>query len=268
MLRLKRLFVLLAASILTFLGMSLPSPRALGQQTGVPSTDQIEMFRNLSSDQQDAILRQLGGGNSSSSGLGSLGGTGNTGGMSNDRQGGVSDRQRSNQEADTGAAVDDERQPLIPIIKGEDWVIVEIDFHLPPRPVPQSVQAMYGQGAPSSQNLQALQMASAAGGAIPPAAAAPPAPAAQGPVADLSDDAKKRLQDLMGLIRSKNPYRLSIDGVLSLPGFAGIALLGLNEEQATLRLKAEPAFRDLDVRITRLPLKKTGAEGLKPFGYD
>jgi len=69
-------------------------------------------------------------------------------------------------------------------------------------------------------------------------------------------------------VRSKNPYQLSRDGALTLPGFPPIALLGLSEEQATLRLKAEPAFHGIDVRLTRLPLKKTGVEGLKPFGYD
>jgi polysaccharide export outer membrane protein len=61
---------------------------------------------------------------------------------------------------------------------------------------------------------------------------------------------------------------LSADGALTLPGFPPIALLGLTAEQATLRLKVEPAFRGLDIRLTRLPLKKTGAEGLKPFGYE
>src|SRR5262249_13884563 len=86
--------------------------------------------------------------------------------------------------------------------------------------------------------------------------------------AQLSADDRSRLETLMTLVRSRNPYRLSRDGALTLPGFPPIDLLGLTEEQATLRLKVEPAFRGLDVRLTRLPLKRTGAEGLKPFGYD
>ena len=72
----------------------------------------------------------------------------------------------------------------------------------------------------------------------------------------------------MASIRARNPYRLGRDGSLALPGFRPIALLGLTEEQATLRLKVEPALRGIDIRITRLPIKKTGVEGLKPFGYD
>ena len=66
----------------------------------------------------------------------------------------------------------------------------------------------------------------------------------------------------MNMIRSKNPYTLSRDGVLYLPGFAGIPLAGLIEDLATLRLKVEPALRNLDVRVTLLPLTKSGTAGL------
>ncbi len=38
--------------------------------------------------------------------------------------------------------------------------------------------------------------------------------------------------------------------------------------QATLRLEVDPMLQYLYFRITRLPLRKTGLEGLKPFGYD
>ena len=69
------------------------------------------------------------------------------------------------------------------------------------------------------------------------------------------------------MIRSHNPYRLS-GGALTLPGFAPIQLLGLSNDQATLRLRIDPGLRSVDIRLTRLPLKKSGAEGLKAFGYD
>ena len=35
-----------------------------------------------------------------------------------------------------------------------------------------------------------------------------------------------------------------------------------------MRLSVEPALRGLDIHLARLPLRKSGAEGLKPFGYD
>jgi polysaccharide biosynthesis/export protein len=76
------------------------------------------------------------------------------------------------------------------------------------------------------------------------------------------------LAQLAALIRSKNPYQLDREGVLVLPGFAGIRLDGLSDVQATLRLEVEPSLRGLHFRITKLPLAKSGFEGLKPFGYD
>ncbi len=85
---------------------------------------------------------------------------------------------------------------------------------------------------------------------------------------ELTDDQKKQRQDLLDLVRSKNPYQLSHDGVLSLPGFEPIPLAGLTERLATLRLGSEPALRDLYIRVTKLPLLKRGAIALKPFGYD
>src|SRR5262249_51090967 len=51
-------------------------------------------------------------------------------------------------------------------------------------------------------------------------------------------------------------------------GFAPIPLAGLTEQLATLRLGVEPALRDLYIRVTKLPLVKSGATALKPFGYD
>jgi protein involved in polysaccharide export with SLBB domain len=84
----------------------------------------------------------------------------------------------------------------------------------------------------------------------------------------LSSADRERLTTLTDLIRSRNPYQLSPEGELVLPGFAPIPLLGLTQDQATLRLSVVPAFRDLQVRLTLLPLKKTGEQALKPFGYD
>jgi len=85
---------------------------------------------------------------------------------------------------------------------------------------------------------------------------------------ELTDEEKKQRQTLIELIRSKNPYQLSRDGTLGLPGFAPIPLAGLTEQLATLRLGVEPALRDLFIRVTKLPLVKMGPTALKPFGYD
>lgn len=89
-----------------------------------------------------------------------------------------------------------------------------------------------------------------------------------GPPNLLTPPEPQRLAQLAALIRSNDPYQLTRNGVLNLPGFAGIPLAGLTDAQATLRLQVEPALRGLYFRVTKLPLTKMGAEGLKPFGYD
>jgi polysaccharide biosynthesis/export protein len=55
---------------------------------------------------------------------------------------------------------------------------------------------------------------------------------------------------------------------LRLPGVAPIALSGLTEKQATERLNLDPALRDFELAVKRLPLQKLDTEALKPFGYD
>jgi polysaccharide export outer membrane protein len=88
------------------------------------------------------------------------------------------------------------------------------------------------------------------------------------PPPELTAEQRARQRTLIDQIRSKNPYQLSREGVLSLPGFAPIPLAGLTEQLATLRLGVEPALRDLFIRVTKLPLMKSGTTALKPFGYD
>ena len=83
-----------------------------------------------------------------------------------------------------------------------------------------------------------------------------------------TEEDTKRLEGLINQIRSKNPYQISRDGMLSLPGFAPIPVAGLTMQLATLRLGVEPALRDLYIRVTKLPLARLGATALKPFGYD
>ncbi|MBS0418951.1 MAG: SLBB domain-containing protein [Proteobacteria bacterium] len=266
------LAVLLA---LTLMGTWLLRNEAHAQAV-TPSADQLDMFRNLSSEQQQNILRSIGGalGGNQGGGLGGLsGGSLGLGQRNQDRDNQLDtllQGRMRNEETE-------EPEPLIPKLRPDDWVIVEIDFHLPPRPqptIPLGVQAIGGGGVPGGQPPGG-QQAAAAGATIP--TQVPVIPGATGgsvqssgsqPPADMSDEEAQRLKELIRLIRARNPYKLSHDGVLYLPGFQGIPLAGLIEDLATLRLKVEPALTGLDVRVTRLPLEKTGAEGLKAFGYD
>jgi protein involved in polysaccharide export with SLBB domain len=131
---------------------------------------------------------------------------------------------------------EDQQEPQISALKAEDVVLVEVE--LPKERV--KVQST-GPNSPPIITKEPIEL-------------------------DASE--RKKLDDLKDLIRSRNPYKLDRSGQLVMPGFAPIALSGLTEQQATQRLSAEPVLLKLDIKLTRLPLAKTGIEGLKRFGYD
>lgn len=218
-----------------------------------PTPEQLDLFRSLPADQQQQLMQQFSGV------LGSPGGSLTGGARATQPRDGQPDQTAPDQQR--GPATGEPLEPAIPVLKPEDWIIVEVDVRLAPRaaaPAP----AIAGAGA-------------APGGSPTETAGAAAAQSQQqslqaqtGTDSELTEEDEARRKKLITLIRSRNPYQLSRDGVLFLPGFAGIPLAGLIEELATLRLRVEPALANLDVRVTRLPLKKTGPEGLKPFGYD
>jgi protein involved in polysaccharide export with SLBB domain len=282
----QRLLAASAALLLAVLCVLTPNAPLYGQVN--PTPEQLDIFKSLTPEQQDAILNQLGGVLGGGASAGTLGGGTSTGAGRQTQQ----DQQRNAPESErtstTGEGVSEEVQPRFPALRGEDWVIIEIDYSLPPRPIPQSLQALYlAQGVSATQvqaQLQAAQLQAPTGqpaaqpgqppvtsSILPPeaaAAAARSAAASRVAPAQLTPDEKERIDQMMLLIRSRNPYQLSREGFLTLPGFPPIALAGLNDDDATLRLRAEPAFSNVDIRLTHLPLRKTGPQALKPFGYD
>jgi polysaccharide export outer membrane protein len=275
----RRPFGPLAGLLLAFIGLCLPGGPAQAQSSSLSgsSSDLGSLFQGLSPDEQQAIMSRLGAGNlggGTTALTGLQGQAGGPGGALNQAR----SQQMQQQEAVRQRRANEEQRPLIPLLEGGDWVIIQVGFHLPPAPVNpslQALQAIYGSpgGASSAQTqqelqaLQALQAGQQSGNGAQAAQAAAPAPGAPA-ATSLSDEETQQLKEMMDLIGSRNPYQLSADGVLTLPGFAPIALLGLTEQQATLRLQVVPAFQNIQVRLTLLPLKKTGREALKPFGYD
>jgi protein involved in polysaccharide export with SLBB domain len=245
----------------------------------------------------------LGGGTGGTGGLGGLGGLGTQSAPGRQRP----TEEMEEQEADARSReqqqrqFDEEQELLSPYFKGDDWLIITIDaYPAQGNSLMQNLQQQGGgaasiPGAPNSPLSQLPPGAASATGAlvggIPTAAiaagsgaagggAAGPAPdnqngapsGANGPGGqvkpELTDEEKKTRDDLIDLIRSKNPYQLTRDGLLLLPGFAPMPLAGLTEQLAVLRLGVEPSLRDLYIHVTKLPLKKLGVAALKPFGYD
>jgi polysaccharide biosynthesis/export protein len=271
--------------------LDLPDP-VLGQTTGSPIE---QILQGLTPEQRNAISQQFGG-------LGGIGGT--PGAVGAPPQPGSEEQQALmlQQQRDLVTETQKQRaelQRLSPFLRAEDWVVITIDSSPLPSPPPSGPPLVPGTlgalgGVPSlpqqaanqgvqSQSAAALAAAAGAGATTPntpqnvtAGGYAPPPPPCTGLNCDastptrpeLTEADKKRRQDLIDLIRSKNPYQVSRDGVLALPGFAPIPIAGLTEQLATLRLGVEAALRDLFIRVTKLPLTKVGPNVLKPFGYD
>jgi polysaccharide biosynthesis/export protein len=255
--------VLLA--LLLFAGYIGLSDEPAVSQTSASPSDLLQIFQGLPQEQQDAIMKQLG-----------LNGSGGPGGLLSALSGGGAGGSGSQSMLTRKREASSEREneqgpgttPEPPGLKGEDWVIVQASFPTPKPAVTAPVAPVPAPTLPAGTTTGTTQGSLAsllAATATAPAAASTPAPS---PEPTVSPEEQQRLQHLVDLIRARNPYRLSRDGALMLPGFEPISLLGLSDEQATLRLSVEPALGGLDIRLTRLPLRRTGVEGLKPFGYD
>lgn len=291
-----RLVAMLALSAIGFI----PCAPVSGQSSSdsSPIDGGLQMLQGLSPDQRDSIMNQLGGGVGGGIGAGSQSQGGRD--RQNDQQQGDMDQDRAEQLK----RQEEEFDLRSPYLKGDDWIIVAIDINplasLTQSPNQQSQQQQQQanglSGLPPSA-LSALGTSSPAAAALLGGATAQssngvgPNPNANGNNAnggngngaangssnpnlqqvaksDLTDEELKERDKLLDLIRSKNPYQLSHDGALFLPGFAPIPLGGLTEDLAALRIQVEPAVRDFYIRVTKLPLKKLGTAALKPFGYD
>ena len=225
-------------------------------QVPTPTAEQLELLQTLTPEQREEILRQITGG-------GIIGG-------STTREPSNADRARELQpraeERLRRPSEDSEQEELrngLPVLKGDDYIIINISLR---RAQPGRVLQQQVPGSPGVPTTPGVPVA---GDEVPTSRPAQPGTVepVQRPV-ELTPEERERRQKLVDLVRSRNPYRLSRDGVLLLPGFPGIPLAGLTEFEATVRLQADPELRDFDVGLVRLPLRKIGVEAVKPFGYD
>lgn len=209
-------------------------------QVTTPTLEQLELLRNLSEEEREEMLRQLG-----VEDTGSAAGTVRRRPLTDEELREL-ERQR---ELERRALLDEGEKDRA--LRPEDTIIIRIA--LPSRDPQPPVQ-------PGAQSTSPTT----------PGIAQPAGPPLDTDEPQLSEQQRDRLIELVNQVRAKNPYTLDQDGVLYLPGFGpgGIPLDGLNEEQASLRLQSEPAFVRLQVEIIRLPVRKPGPDGLEPFGYD
>jgi polysaccharide export outer membrane protein len=257
--------------VVAVIALLLPAIPGRAQQIGVTSlTDQLQLFNSLTPAQQQAIMQRLGQGSGTGTGIGTGGLTGLFGGSLGLGLGTSS----ATQQALLQSQVQGQRRQTELLqqetlnLKPGDTVLIDIAL-----PGDARFAQMLQQSALQSQGMQALP--GTLGATLPAvnsgqnvAAAARAQEQPTQPAEQLEATERQRLTDLVSLIRSRNPYQLDRDGNLLLPGFAPILLAGLSEELASRRVAAVPALDPLQVRLTRLPLQKTGTEGLKSFGYD
>ena len=247
------------------------------QTTSGSATDASAILQGLSADQQQQILQRLGGGTGGTSGTSDLPTnqrSGNNAQQPTDQQ----NPRRTRRDEDQEQAADQNQEQAAnagpPLFKGLDSVVVEVDLQpLKPRQADTFSALAASSYSTQLQMQQTQQLAQAQlqqlqAQSLAQSQAQAQAQTGSTELAPLTDQQKENLQKIITQIRLRNPYQLSRDGVLTLPGLAAIPLAGLTEMQATLRLEVDPMLEHLHFRITRLPLRKTGLEGLKPFGYD
>ncbi|MGH8144425.1 MAG: polysaccharide biosynthesis/export family protein, partial [Steroidobacteraceae bacterium] len=259
-------------------------PTARAQQQGNVNQD-LQLFNNMSPEQQQAILQQLGGGGASGlaglaggTGLGSLlGGSSLTGAQSLNGSQQALLRQQLLQQQRRQQSQTEQQTGLAPVFKPGDTVLVDVTLPAAPQQNPPAAsnppsgQGNGAQGSSANVSVNGLPLTTSQIAQLQAQSGAFSQSAQEGPQLtpeQLQAGERQRLQDLAELIRNHNPYRLDSNGELLLPGIPAIALAGLTEDLATRRVAAEPAFEYLHVRLTRLPLQKMGQEALKPFGYD
>jgi polysaccharide biosynthesis/export protein len=249
-----------------------------GAQSPSSTPDPLSLLKNLSQDQQDALMQSvLGGGKGDGTNrkTDSQLNTPETVQKKNDRTGGV-DRETNQDKTIDGRTL--RRSNEDPELREDDSVLIDLT----------PVEFALKDGnltAPAGAAASATGQNAAPGGL--PAGAANANSALSG-----VNDASKRNTEVSDFGRRQidprtktaeqatqsatmrdrilkgNPYKLNRFGVLEIPGLPSIPLAGLTAEEATRRLSADPDLRDYTVKLTLLRLEPLDDLGAKPFGYD
>ncbi|MGC2462853.1 MAG: polysaccharide biosynthesis/export family protein, partial [Steroidobacteraceae bacterium] len=256
-----------------------------GQAQQTDLSQQMQMFNSMTPEQQQAILQRLGGGTAlGGTGIGGLGGLGTGssllgGGITNRSQSVLLQQMQLQQQRRLAATL--QGQTELPVFKPGDTVLVEVSLLAEKTAANGNQNSQTNQNAPSGKNNPTSN---------PNAISINPTPLSnsqlsllgldngmngqrvqeqpQRTIEELQAEERQKLEDMIEQIRARNPYQLDSNGQLQLPGIPGMELAGLTEDLATRRVAAEPAFEKLLIKLTRLPLDKSGKDALKPFGYE
>jgi len=233
-------------SVIAILALFVSTLQGFPAVAQAPTAEQIEAFRNLPPDQQQAILDAMG----------QVRSTGAPSPVSTTAPPGTG--------VETGAVPQVGVQPTVETrertpsgelrLAPDDTLLVEI---LPLEWEGQ--ERVLTLPTPQQERLTVTPQATQP----PPASAATPRPADAEPI--VREEAETAsLERLMDTFRRGNPYRVSRSGTLDLPGLAPIPVAGLTAVEATRRLTVEKLLQGFRIRLTLLPLEPP----LKPFGHD
>jgi polysaccharide biosynthesis/export protein len=253
-----------AAIALTLIGAVV-----VAQTPTAPTQDQLNIFKSLPQDQQDALMQSL------------LGGKGDATSKKSDSQldspetvQKKNDRTGQRQQEETNDKTKDGRtlrnSDEDPELRADDTVLIDL--------TPIEVD--------KDGNLIVHNSGNQTGGSVSANANSSPAATANSAGKDnknpsASDYGRLRIEqrtktpeeaNRSAMVRDRilkgNPYKLNRFGVLEVPGLPSIPLAGLTADEATRRLSADPDLRDYTVKLTLLRLEPLDDEGAKPFGYD
>jgi len=230
-----------------------------------PSPDQLEMYRNLTPEQQRAVMDSLGTGSSLGSASSPLSGR-----VRSDKP--LKFPQTVQRRGQRSDGDDDDYDPVTglprePRLKAEDTVLLSLEIRKYERQSTEldaprdATQQPVDTSQPSIPGRQALRRPV---NPIQDAGKNPQEPKEL----ERAEADQKRLEEFRQRVLRRNPYRLDKWGILNVGELGPIPLAGLTADEATQRVAAEEKLQEFVVRVVRLPLKRVGTEALKPFGYD
>jgi polysaccharide export outer membrane protein len=243
---------------------------AAGAQTPAPSQDQLNALKNLTQEQQDALLQSvLGKGDGTNKKSDSQLDSPETVQKKNDRTGRSikgTNETRNDKTIDGHTLRNSDEDPEL---RADDYVLIDLtpveldkDGNLI---VHGTGGAASGSASPSATTSGRAELGKDRDNKAPPP---PDFGRLQVDPGTKTGDQIARSNAVRDRILKGNPYQLNRFGVLEIPGLPSIPLAGLTADEATRRLSADPDLRDYTVKLTLLRLEPRDDQGAKPFGYD
>jgi polysaccharide export outer membrane protein len=251
-----------------------------------PTTDQLNLLRNLPQDQQDALMQSMSGKGASGTKSDPKLNVPQTVLPKNDEESDLGNRIREKTKDGRSLRLQDED----PELRADDTVLIDLTpFDLTPygnRLANLNGNNTGGTGNANSNANGNSNNNGAVNGQVPGANGADGSNPFNSNNRDSenknnydygrlkeeikprTDEEKEKAEKMRQLILRNNPYHLNRFGVLELPGLPAIPLAGLTADEATNRLAADPDLRAFGVKLTLLRLQPFDEEALKPFGYD